>query len=458
VRKIRLRASKDPWTVMTPESMQMRNVFGGNVGNLVYGHAAHRTLTTSTTQVEANGYAATADETRLINENYDVFVLPLANAFRTSFVPELIRLTRMINKLKVPVVVLGVGAQTTTTGDFDRLAPLSKVVGKFVSAVLDRSATIGVRGEVTADYLNSLGFRDVEVIGCPSMYLWGQDLPTPRIPTTIDSTSKVTVTVSPYVVPMGPIVEHHLDTYPLLDYVAQDRTTLERMLWGPRRTDRKRTSDRPIYLSHRLFREQRARIFVDPWTWFDHLRTRDVVFGSRIHGTISAVVSGTPAVLLAHDSRTLELAEYHEIPYRLINEVPPDVDVRDLYAEADFGPMITNHKARFEDYLGFLARNGLDTVFAAGESPDDFDARVAAAKFPGAVGAPPPGSEVLQKRLRWLYDSTEAGEVLPVKPDRKTQHRKPKTEPTSVPDPSANPTSRLTAVAKSARGSLRGRR
>jgi hypothetical protein len=451
MRRVRLRASKNPWTAISPEATHDRNVIGNNVGNLVYGHAAHRTLTTSTTEVEANGYAATHREARTINDEYDVFVVPLANALRPSFTTHLERLTDLIKALKVPVVVLGIGAQTSTSNDLSRLEPLAEVVKPFISAVLDRSATIGVRGEVTAAYLNGLGFHDVDVIGCPSMFMWGADLPVPRQPASIDSTSAVTVTVSPYVKQMGPIVDHHLDAYPQLDYVAQDRDTLERMLWGPRGSDEGESSGTPVYLNHRLFREQRAKFFVDPWTWFDHLRTRDVVFGTRIHGTISAVVSGTPAVLLAHDSRTLELARYHEIPHRLVTKLPSNIDVADLYAEADFGPMISGHAARFSTYLDFLAKNGLDSVFAPGESPDAFDARVAAAAFPRAVEAPPPGSEALQRRLRRLYDASAA---------EARKQRKASGDPAvRSPAPRARtPRSRIRVAAESARESLRALR
>ena len=69
----------------------------------------------------------------------------------------------------------------------------------------------------------------------------------------------------------------------------------------------------PITLDHPLIRSDRVRFFLDPKTWFDHLAQYDFSFGTRIHGNIAALLAGTPALLLAHDSRTLELAEYHEI-------------------------------------------------------------------------------------------------------------------------------------------------
>ena len=78
----------------------------------------------------------------------------------------------------------------------------------------------------------------------------------------------------------------------------------------------------PVSSKHPLIRENRVRFFLDPKTWFDHLAQYDFSFGTRIHGNIAALLAGTPAVLLAHDSRTLELADYHQIPHRVIDQLP----------------------------------------------------------------------------------------------------------------------------------------
>ena len=54
----------------------------------------------------------------------------------------------------------------------------TETVQRFVRAVLDHSATIGVRGEFTREYLATLGFGDehVDVVGCTSLYRDGADL------------------------------------------------------------------------------------------------------------------------------------------------------------------------------------------------------------------------------------------------------------------------------------------
>src|SRR5699024_7137094 len=64
-----------------------------------------------------------------------------------------------------------------------------------VRAILEKSSIIGVRGEITAEYLKQKGFRpekDFTVIGCPSLYMFGDALPVPK-QTELSPKSKVTM-------------------------------------------------------------------------------------------------------------------------------------------------------------------------------------------------------------------------------------------------------------------------
>lgn len=47
----------------------------------------------------------------------------------------------------------------------------------------------------------------------------------------------------------------------------------------------------------------------------DFARTCDLSFGMRIHGTMLPLQSGVPSVLVAHDSRTIGLADKMGIPW-----------------------------------------------------------------------------------------------------------------------------------------------
>ena len=163
--EILLRAVKDAFEVVPPESVLLRNAIAGNSGNLIFSVASQRLLETAATRVIADRFVIQPRDADRINERYDAYVLPLANAFRVGYEPMLLRLTALIRRLRIPVVVLGVGHQATVDNDTSRLAPIEDAIRGFVSAVLDHGPSIGVRGELTADYLTGLGFRDVEVIG-----------------------------------------------------------------------------------------------------------------------------------------------------------------------------------------------------------------------------------------------------------------------------------------------------
>ncbi|MCY9555743.1 polysaccharide pyruvyl transferase family protein, partial [Paenibacillus apiarius] len=146
--RILLRARKGPFDVLTPEETFAGNWIGDNSGNLVFSHAAHKLLATSSAEITPTRTPADPRLADEINERHDVFVVPLANAFRRSFVHRLTPLTRLIERLKIPVVVLGVGVQTNVDGDREYLRPIDEPVRAFCKAVLNRSHSIGVRGEV----------------------------------------------------------------------------------------------------------------------------------------------------------------------------------------------------------------------------------------------------------------------------------------------------------------------
>lgn len=402
--RILLRALKDPFRVFSPEETFEQNRLGDNSGNLIFSHAAYKLLATSNTEITTRFRPKSYDPQK-INETQDVFVVPLANAFRRSYVNGLRALTQVIEKLTIPVVVLGVGVQTDVHGDREYLRPIDDAVKAFCRAVLDRSHTIGVRGEVTEDYLRTLGFSAVEQIGCPSMFLHGDSLRIEKSKAALGPQDRVAMTISPYVSSMASVVANHHQKYPNLRYIPQDLQTLGTLLYGDARDSRGKVSPIPIHTSHPLFVEDKVRMFVDPSTWMDYLSGFDFNFGTRIHGTIAALLAGTPGFLFAHDSRTLELARYFDIPHRIMDGLPSDVDAADLYAEADYTALNEGHKARFETMIRFLTKHDLGNTFADGESAARFDQRVSQVSFPPAVQPLHTlTNDELQTRLQWLHD------------------------------------------------------
>ena len=100
----------------------------------------------------------------------------MADAVRADFVREMKGLTKLVKSLKIPCFVIGIGVRAPYEPEVDFSYSFDDVVREFLKAVLEKSAIIGVRGWITADYLSRLGFkeeRDFTIIGCPSMYTFG---------------------------------------------------------------------------------------------------------------------------------------------------------------------------------------------------------------------------------------------------------------------------------------------
>lgn len=415
MRRILIRCGKDPRQPLSAEASLARNgwgVFGGNVGNLLFMSSVHRALSVPGTEVIANSLLTElpgANEAYIarINSEFDSFVVPLANAFRVSFLPSLRRLTAAILKMKIPVTVVGVGAQLPlSAGVQDIPEPVRSATKAFVKAVLDHSASIGVRGETSFDFLRSLGFGSevIDVIGCPSLFHSGRGPQVTKRRQTLSTGSLLSMNVTPSVTRFASFIEAHVRRYPNLVYVPQEAYELEMLLWGGSAPPKDVRI--PTHTSHPLYQQDRVLFFLDASTWVGYLQAVDLSFGTRIHGNIAALMAGTPALVIAHDSRTRELAEYHRIPFREAATLDLTADIGQLYEELDFEKFNGAQPELFEHYRRFLDKNGIVHVFRPDHANPAYDEELAKVSFPDPVrntinnGALDP--QAVLARLRWL--------------------------------------------------------
>ncbi|WP_258044826.1 polysaccharide pyruvyl transferase family protein [Streptomyces sp. SM11] len=410
-RRILLRSGKSPFEVNSLEQSLHKDVFATNAGNLIFSDASHKILTTPRVEVVSNGIRTIPSEAERINEEYDAFVVPLANAFRPTFERSLTRLTQLIEKLRIPVVVLGVGAQANLAYDTTRLKPMESTVKRFVTAVLDRSTSIGVRGECTEAYLKGLGFRDVEVIGCPSMFMHGETFTVEKGVESLTPESLISVNGAHSAVRsygLDAIIRQAHQRYPNLRFVGQNLLEAELLHWRRTSNAAGTQTSMPTHPSHPMYREGKVRLYVDPATWISELGEFDFSFGSRIHGNIAALLAGVPSTVLCSDSRTLELCRYFGIPHRKISEVSKNIDPAELYEAADFGELVNGHKERFLRFTGFMENNGLENTFTHGDSGAAFEAQLAELTLPPAIRPwTDSDPETLSGRFGWLQSQME---------------------------------------------------
>ena len=95
--------------------------------------------------------------------------------------------------------------------------------------------------------------------------------------------------------------------------------------------------------------------------WIARMEASDFVIGTTLHGTVASLLAGTPAMLIAHDSRTSEEAEFASIPAATSTEVAPmDRDMLEgLYARVSVSRFNRRYRKNYKTYKSLLERNRL---------------------------------------------------------------------------------------------------
>lgn len=381
MRKILMRAFMSPVDVYQPMEIIQKNLYGDNMGNMLFPHSVYRTLLKEDMQIDTLRINREIPQyvVNRINEEYECLVLPFANAFRQSFAKKLENTASLIERLKIPCVVVGIGAQAPIA-ESNHTEELDAAVHRFMKAVLAKSAIIGVRGEFTANFLKELGYQEEKhftVIGCPSMYLYGKELPEMQVKeltpnSKVSVNSKISLSQKYH-----DFMQRSIKAIPDYQYVPQVIQEIRAMYIGtpmPKAFKKDAPENFPLDFTSPLYKEGKGLAFADVPSWFKYLSEKDFSFGSRIHGNIAAILSGTPCFIMVSDERIKELVEYHNIPYMLNRNIKKDTSIFDLHEKADFSKIRQGHEKRFMHYLDFLKKNGLDTIY-------DADGNAASAPF-----------------------------------------------------------------------------
>lgn len=370
MKNLLIRAGISPLDNFDATHMLLNNSIGGNVGNLVYAYSIFRTLMTDGTTITPTYYKDYPKNIDEINEKYDAFILPLADAFREDFAPTLRTLTKFIKKLKIPVIVIGVGLRAPFEPKLDEGFPFDNDVRSFVKAVLEKSTMIGVRGEITAKYLNRLGFRegvDHTVIGCPSMYAFGPNLEIRK--TTITPESMVCVNSSRFSpVNVLEFITRSMDVFSDHYFIPQWRTEMSLTYTGSPNIPKSK-NHYPGKMSHPVYKNARVRFFLNVPTWLDFLRQADLSFGARLHGNIASTLAGTPSLIIPKDARMRELTHYHNLTHIMADEITDQTHILDIIEKSDFQQVSKNQPENFNRFIEFLNKNNLDHIYQNDQYP-----------------------------------------------------------------------------------------
>ncbi len=306
-----------------------------------------------------------ADE---INRTCDAFLCPLADMFSENWSWYVRALTDLVRRLRIPCVVPCVGARDLPDGISPLSVPFASDVRGFMSAVLDKSSLVGVRGETTARFLEALGFvrgRHFEVLGCPTLYMYGQDLPIRPLRTDFPSEScafsmNVRAPESSWLV-----VDECARLFGRSTFVSQDFREFHFFMLTHGKWSADVFDGNPYYRSllSGYAEADCMRFFLNRKPWMDFLSTVDFYIGHRIHGALLAILAGTPAAVVPFESRTRELAEFHGVPVLDPSGAFQRTDAALALESLDFSGIQCRQDDNFPRYADFFRKNGIPTVF-----------------------------------------------------------------------------------------------
>lgn len=386
MKNILFRSKTTPFDIYDPVTFIEYDKCSSNLGNLLYQHSVYKHLSTENQNLVINNNSINLKKLDFINQNYDHFVIPLANAFRPSFVKKLEQLTQFLKGIEIPITVVGIGAQTDHTGNFNNLKSINSQVKEFVSVVLDKSESIGVRGHLTQQYIESLGFKDkVDVIGCPSMFTYPENIlgmhkhdqlsANPKLAINLSATGSQAA-FSDNLDNFEKIFSFNFNRYENIDYIPQETRSLELLTYGLNKKKGIEHSMLDSRLADKIFAEGKAKFFLNSYSWFEYLSQKDLTFGTRLHGCIASLIAGTPAMLFAHDSRTIEIAEHFAMPYINLNLDQQILDASEIYDLINLEPMKLKYQDNLKKYSNFLRKNGLETIVDDVAKMQAFDKQV----------------------------------------------------------------------------------
>lgn len=297
-------------------------------------------------------------------------VIPASNFLWKNF--DLGFMADFIEPTNLPVTMIGLGAQTDDRSLVSEIHPNTLRLIKIIS---ERSPSIGVRGYYTAEVLAAHGILNVEVLGCPSLYT--QCSPPQHI------RERKNPSLEKFAVNFSRRVQNHSFNHEILQliensllklainhnwaFIAQDE--LEELALANGIASEVEMSNVTSYFNCSNknsvidYFSKNTVYFCNYQSWTNFMSARSGCIGSRLHGNIAALTSGTPCLMIAHDSRTLEICSLIGAPHININNLSPNqLDgqfLLDAFQSADYSLYFSNMNYLFRRYKIFLDQHGL---------------------------------------------------------------------------------------------------
>jgi hypothetical protein len=353
----------------------------GNSGNMIHAAAARRMISRYV-EYERPGEWTDAEIDHLRSEHSHI-VYVTANLIRIGvpndhpsikwLIATQVELTKNIQRAGLPVVVFGLGSQADLNGSSEFSVAPETV--RLLNVISDHTHRIAVRGAFTAEACARLGIKNVEVVGCQSMFWhrspqfdWGLSEPVAGAP------DKIAFNFTYGPAEANLINQAMANGY---DLIGQGNMAEEELKSqeadAPELSAAKFGWEVGVALEKGLIDRRQYELWVRghfyqfrrPEPWLDHMRRYCFSYGTRLHGNMAAMLAGTRALWIVHDMRTKELCDHFGLPFVELSEVRAGVNLEALFDRADYTRCAQIYPDRYRVLFEYVDRAGLPHSLSA---------------------------------------------------------------------------------------------
>jgi hypothetical protein len=302
-----------------------------------------------------------------INNNYDAAIFVSAN--HINGYSKFGNMPARIRKLKIPLFVVGIGAQA--------LSPQHEIttnpsVDELLASLKDTAQYIGTRGEFTYKYLNKNGFSQAFVSGCPSNLIskeknLGEIISNKFKNIDLDGRIALCIDVSRKFTNVSQKFQYLIENHACY-VVCQDPLDLVYASFGE--FDKIRPAYKETIMeffgikddaAYKKFCAKYLHTFFDPTHLMHHAKSTQLSYGTKMHGNMLIFQSGTPAVTVAHDSRIHEMVEFLKLPRLAPSRLSPRFSLADDLSAMTFDGAVYDARRReqAETILTTMAKIGI---------------------------------------------------------------------------------------------------
>jgi len=315
---------------------QMKSL-GYNTGNLAFRSAIQKLFKPDLLPHDFEDYGIKLDKYEAVILTELIWIRENAN---------FTNLYEIVKKSGAKFVPMSVGLQSP---DNNPEFKLHESVVNMLKLIQERSV-IGVRGEYTANILRKYGITNIQVIGCPSMYYFGDrnlkienHLSENIIATSNFRTFERNKSVNKKEIEiLNYFKDHNMKFVEQTKERISDAASLE------------------SECSNSLFEylEQR-HFYFNNIDWLNDIRNCNFSMGLRFHGNVMALRAGMRALFITSDSRTREMVNFFNLPAVDVNQFDSERPPSYYLDLANYERFNEEYPKRFDAFVEFLSKNNM---------------------------------------------------------------------------------------------------